>query len=428
MTHRSRPVVLIVLGVLVGCADPRSAPPAPKPVEPVITIDAAPAPVAARTAPTTPAPTTPAPTTPASPATPALEGHEFITEARALFRVAACGGDDPIPARISPAVVAAHCARLAADQAELRRAWVEPARAFFATVVPADAPRVVVYPFAGGDLHTALTVFPEADELTTISLEPAGDPRSLAALAPPALARELTEVGAELRFLYKVSFSNTMDLIDTMRIGKLPGQLVFSLAALRLHGLAPVSLRYFRLERDGRIHYLDDAELGRIARPGAAMAKERNRAFANMELRFARPGDDRVRIYRHIQGNLDDAHQNADDRLLRHLAAKGKVSIMTKAAAYLLSWSDFSRIRAVLVEHLAWMVSDASGVPPAIATAAGFEQITYGRFAGAHMKAGHRVQAQWRELFGSQPERPLDFRFGYYDIKHQHHLAITRPR
>ena len=60
---------------------------------------------------------------------------------------------------------------------------MKPARAFFAAHVPKDVPKKVVYPFAGGDLSTALTVYPDADEITNMSLEPAGDPRDIDTLA-----------------------------------------------------------------------------------------------------------------------------------------------------------------------------------------------------------------------------------------------------
>ena len=47
-------------------------------------------------------------------------------------------------------------------------------------------PKTVVYPFGGGDLLSALVAFPDATEITTISLEQAGDPRRLRTLTPDA--------------------------------------------------------------------------------------------------------------------------------------------------------------------------------------------------------------------------------------------------
>ena len=70
--------------------------------------------------------------------------------------------------------------------------------------------------------------------------------------------------------------------------------------------------------------------------------------------------------------------------MIEHLERKGKVAVMTKAASFLLWCDDFSQIRNYLLEHIAWMISDASGIPPRYAEPAGFEQITYGDFTGPY--------------------------------------------
>jgi hypothetical protein len=288
-------------------------------------------------------------------------------------------------------------------------------------------PRKAVYPFAGGDLSTALTVYPDADEITTISLEPAGDPRALADLKGGELDRALKKVEYELKFLYRVNFSNTINMIDAMREGTLPTQLIFGLSALKIHGFDVVSLRYFRLEPDGSIHYLDDAEVGAVPSPSKARATVRNRVFANAEIQFRRPGG-RIQVYRHIQWNLDNEHLKSDPRVLKHLEAKGTIAGMTKAASYLLSWDSFSTMRDYLVGHVSWMVSDATGVAPKWGKPAGFEYETYGDFTGPHIQAGGSIAKDWRVEFESEPKRDLGFRFGYYDKHNANHLIIMRKK
>ena len=130
-----------------------------------------------------------------------------------------------------------------------------------------------------------------------------------------------------------MNFSNTLNLIDAMRGGKLPTQLVFSLSALRLHGFEPVSLRFFRIAPDGSLEYLDDDAAAAAGDPRKVAAAKRNAVFGNMELRFRRPGDDRVRVYRHIMTNLHNLPLSKDRRVLAHLERKGKVAGMTIAAS-----------------------------------------------------------------------------------------------
>ncbi|MDQ3369685.1 MAG: hypothetical protein M3680_30045, partial [Myxococcota bacterium] len=361
-----------------------------------------------------------------------------------LHVVGACG-EGPAPAGFSQQVTDKHCAVLRKVQTEYQQQWVAKARPFFAEKVPASVPRRVVYPFAGGDLSTALTVYPDADEITTMSLEPAGDPRTLAALATPAatqpskpgkaaarprpspaLVKALATVESELRFLYKVNFSNTMNMIDAMRGGQLPTQLIFGMSALKVHGYEVVALRYFRLDEEGRLHYLTDEEVA-SAPAVTKRADQRNRLFANAEIRFRKPGG-RVQVYRHLQVNLDDSHLTKDPRVLRHLEAKGPIAGMTKAASYLLSWNDFSQIREYLAKHVVWMVSDATGIAPKWGKPAGFEYELYGSFGGPHIDAGNGISKNWEAEFAAQPRRSLPFRFGYYDSKHVNHLVIMKKK
>jgi hypothetical protein len=296
-------------------------------------------------------------------------------------------------------------------------------------------PKKVVYPFAGGDLSTALTVYPDADEITTLSLEPAGDPRSLAVLQGKDLTKALAKVQYELRFLYKVNFSNTLNMIEAMRGGALPTELIFGLSALKLHGFELVALRYFNLGEDGSLQYLTDDDVRKAPDPAKkGTAGKRNLVFANAEVRFRRPGG-RVQVWRHIRKNLGDRTSKgigdglaADGRTIKHLEAKGPVAGMTKAASYLLSWDSFSIIRGYLLKNVMWMVSDATGVAPKWGKPAGFEYETYGMFERPHISAGEAIAKDWRAEFAAQQPRPLPFRFGYHDKSAKNHLIIMRRK
>lgn len=337
--------------------------------------------------------------------------------------VGACAEGTP-PATVKPAVLDAHCKKVRAAQEDYKKSWLTLASEFFKTNVPAGIPKTVVYPFAGGDLSTALTVYPDADEITTLSLEPAGDPTSLARLSQGELKSSLAVVATELSSLYRANFSVTMNMIGAMRGGKLPTQLIFGLSALTIHGYEPVSLRYFQLAEDGSIQYVTDDDLVKIE--ALKDNGKRNTALSNIELRFKKKGGTREQVYRHIMANLDDAHLRKYPAALKYLEAKGQVAGMTKAASYLLSFDDFKTMRKYVVEHVAWMVSDSTGLPPKYGKEAGFEYETWGTYEKSNMKAGGTVTPAWRALYAEQPKRSLAFRFGYPDGKFHGHLIIMR--
>jgi hypothetical protein len=91
---------------------------------------------------------------------------------------------------------------------------------------------------------------------------------------------------------------------------------------------------------------------------------------------------------------------------------------------------DFSKIRGYILDHLAWMLSDSTGVPPAFAKPAGMIQETYGAYTGAFLE-GVRTEkhdVDFIELWKKQKRRKLGFRFGYVDANKQAHLLVTRPK
>ncbi|MDQ3335037.1 MAG: hypothetical protein M4D80_07740 [Myxococcota bacterium] len=422
---------LLFLAAACGGKEAKKEAPTPPPV--VSDAAQASAPIDAAVAQAEPAP--PPPTR--DPGVP--DGYDFTPTAQALLVVGACG-DGPIPDGFSESLIKSHCEEVKKTQADYAKSWLDTARPFIAERVPKGLPKKVVYPFAGGDLSTALTVYPDADEITTLSLEPAGDPRTLDALntpkgkpskakpvAPQTLTKALATVRYELDFLYRVNFSNTMNMIDAMRGGALPTQLIFGLSAMKVHGYEVVSLHYFKLDEQGVIAYLAEADVKNAPAVGVGKADSRNRIFANAELRFRKPGG-RIQIYRHIQVNLDDLHLKKDPRVLRHLEAKGPIAGMTKAASYLLSWESFKTMREYMIKNVVWMISDATGIGPKWGKPAGFEYETYGQFTGPHIGAGNQISKNWEEEFKSQPKRQIPFRFGYYDKKGANHLVIMRKK
>ena len=85
-------------------------------------------------------------------------------------------------------------------------------------------------------------------------------------------------------------------------------------------------------------------------------------------------------------------------------------------------------MRKYIIDHVVWMVSDSTGLPPKAGTPAGFEYETYGSYEQSNMKAGGAVTPEWQALYRAQPQRPLKFRFGYPDKKARGHLIIMRKK
>jgi hypothetical protein len=355
----------------------------------------------------------------------AIGAREMIGEARDLMAVGACEGTPP--ATVKADAVAAYCKKMKASRDEFQSKWVAKAQPFFAAHVPGGIQRSVVYPFGGGDLATALVVFPDALEITTLSLEPAGDARALTKLDDKQLKAALATIEKDIGSLYRSTFSRTMDMTHGLGRDQLPTVLVFTLSALALNGYEPVAMRYFQVADDGNLRYLTDADLARI--DAIKDHVKRANELGSIELVYRKKGagkGDRERVYRHIQANLDDPHLKASPAALRHLEKKGHVTAMTKAASFLLTFDEFSTMRKYIVDHVDWMVSDATGLAPKYGKPAGFEYETYGRFDRSEMDVGIGISPSWIAEYKAQPARKLDFRFGYPDVNYHHNLVIMR--
>jgi hypothetical protein len=361
--------------------------------------------------------------------------HDFINEARLVHTVLASGGGQ-IPSGMDAVVIDAHNLEVRRNIERVRVQFVNIATPFISALLPAELPKSVVYPFGGGDLLTAIVTYPQAVDFTTISLESAGDPQRLFKASVIELRDSMTEFRKMAVHLLVNHDSGNANLRNFER-GIIPGQLAFSLIAASVYGYEPVSLKYFRIEPDGRLYYYSKKDIEELANvKGKKLARfwvdtDFSIAFRNMELTLRKKDSGsgpQTIVHRHIAANLDNSGFS-ESPLKKFLEKKGKISAMTKAGSYLLWMDDFSAFREYFLKNMAFMVADSTGILPRHASEAGFEQITYGKFFGAFLENdGGENAAEMRKLWNSQPYRQLPFRYGYSDIKASNHLMIMKPK
>ncbi len=354
---------------------------------------------------------------------------DFTKEAKQLFRVVACAGDEPIPEGLETKVVEEHCKELQKRIAKYRSTWVKDAMPFIAGLKPEGLPKTVVYPFGGGDLISALTTYPDATEYTTMSLEHAGDPRRLTKITKEQLKTSLALIRSTSMGLLVANDSKTENLMKGQR-GELPGQLCFFLIGLAVHGYEPVALRYVKPNADGTLRGLSKTELESLESSEAKLlhkswvSPDFSAAFDNVELTFVKKGETTQKIHRHFAENLDDDHFGKDEPLKAYLEARGQIVAMTKAASYLLWRDNFSTIRNFLLGHMEFMVSDSTGIPPKFAKKSGFEQQAFGRFEESFLNANATYNEDFRKLWAKA--KPLPFRYGYLDKNLSKHMLVTQ--
>jgi hypothetical protein len=423
---------LIVAALVASCASSSEVQPTSE------TVPAEPAVVAAPELGTASSEPPPA-AEPAAPAqtreqAPAPPGVEFIDQARELYHAVACapGGDDTLPDGVDADRIASHCEKIASYVARYRKRWLDVAAPFLADVVPDDLPTTIVYPFGGGDLMTTLAVYPFATEVTAVALEGFGDPRTIDGLRGRKLRRNLKLNRAKVKKFLSAAYNRTSNL-HKLAVSELPQLLTMALLALEVHGYEPVSLRYFQIADDGSVHYLEQADIaaaeGRHYKKKKHFKMAQDGLFLNAELQFRKRGDPSapIRIYRHVAQDLSNKALAAKPGLIAHLERKGTVTALVKAAHYLLWRRDFTTIRNYLLDNMAYMVSDDSGIPLRYAGKKGWVQDTYGSYAGAFGTPSETIQRENIELWAKNPHRALPFVFGYPAKGRKHMLVTRRP-
>ena len=396
----------------------------------------------------TPAATHPSADSATKPAAPAGKpGRDFLPEIAALYRVVGCGHlDQPLPASLSHgdparaaalmAVVDRHCKALQPRMDKYRADYFGKAREWFVAHEPKNLPKSVVYAFGGGDLVSALVAFPDATEITTISLELSGDPRKLEALTPDQLDTALAGFRKDIGLLIDVGSNLSTSLSDQQR-SSIAAQLSSHLLGMATGGYEPVAARFFTLDDAGAIHYFTKEEIDADVKPGTSLsgswkAPSFAQSFYNVEIAYHAPGDPTLRTFRHIGWNLGNDYLAKHGNLLAHLDAKGKVAICIKGGSYLLWLDDFSTFRRYALEHLAWMVTDSTGVAPNFVDASKLQQDAYGQFDGPPRGYGFegldgsKADVAFRKLW-AHPKDRMPFRFGYLDQNHHSHIVITQP-
>lgn len=365
----------------------------------------------------------------AAPSARAEDPATFAEELGLLRRYIACDERSDAakpPAGLKIGTVNAACKEVKRRIDLFRKRWYDKAKPFFADIVPAAVPKIVVYPFGGADLLHALAVFPNAERITTLSLEHVGDPRAVATMDAGKLTKNMKQQHAFIIKLFQVNHNRTVDLQE-LNASPVPAPLVFALTALDLYGYEPVDARWFDIGSSGEVVYLTPSAIAAFDKtPAAKKQKDRNAFFGNVELRFKKAGvaNAPVQVWRHMRANLHDEHM-ANSPVAAYIRAQGTISAMTKAASYLIWRDDFSIIRNTLLDQMVWMISETSGIAPFHASEKGFKQEVWGRFTGNMFPGSKKAENAMIEMWQKQPERPLPMQFGYPDKIENNHLMVT---
>lgn len=353
---------------------------------------------------------------------PAPESADLTDEARHLYGRIVCQGRAPDgPCKSLDQAIGAY-----------RSSYLVPMQPWLASRRPKKLPPALLYPFSGGDLISALSVFPEQRQFLHFSLEHGGPASAIRGMSPALELQARWKLVWMARNLLMAGESFSVDLKKQEQAG-LPGTLPLLLVALKVHGGRITGLSYVKIKPDGSLVRYTRTELT----SGGPKAKRRSPKwkdphfsdrFSNVELRFRLRGDTQDRSIIHVAANLSNAGLAKRPGVARLIGRLGRHALMIKAASYLMWGSGFSTIRDTIFAHAVWGISDVSAPYPIWLMKNGWRLEVYGRFDCLKKKRMHASSIGWRLLFRRPKSRTLPFRFGYVDCKSQHHVVILRRK
>ncbi len=353
---------------------------------------------------------------------PAPKSADLTDQARYLYGRIVCQGRTPD----------GPCKSLDQAVTIYRSNYLAPMRPWLASRRPKQLPPALLYPFSGGDLISALSVYPHQRQFLHFSLEHGGPASAIRGMSPALELQARWKLVWMVRNLLMAGESFSVDLQKQEQAG-LPGTLPLLLVALKVHGGTITGLSYVKVKPDGSLERYSRKELA----SAGARAKRRDRKwkdprfshrYSNVELRFRLKGDTQDRSIIHVAANLSNGGLAKRPGLLALIKRLGPHALMIKAASYLMWDNGFSTIRAAVFSRAAWAISDVSAPYPTWLIKNGWQLEAYGRFDCLKKKKMHASSIGWRMLFRRPKSRALPFRYGYVDCKSQHHVVLLSRR
>ncbi|MBK1880774.1 hypothetical protein JIN85_00020 [Luteolibacter pohnpeiensis] len=193
------------------------------------------------------------------------------------------------------------------------------------------SPRTLFYPFGGPDLMHALALFPEASNYVLLGLEPAGNLPDLENASPGDILGSLPGHSKSMETQLKHGYFITKDMKNDLSNGP-------------LQGVTPILLSSLALM---------DAEVSNV-QPISVAGNQ------GIRIDFSLPGYGRKTVT-YISGDVSNSGFGTSYRSWLN-SYSGSVAYF-KAASYLMQDSDFSSIKAWVLNNCRAVVQDDSGIP-----------------------------------------------------------------
>jgi hypothetical protein len=252
------------------------------------------------------------------------------------------------------------------------------------------------YPFSGPDALHALALFPQAGRIILTGLEPVGGVPDLEAMDEATLRASLALLRRSISTVLAWSFFKTNDMKVEFSSNRLEGVTPILLVFAARHGLTVQSVESFDLP----------------ATPPASDGAGRVTVHG-VRVRAVHEAEAAPRVIEYLSADISNAGLAARPAYLEWVVDARPSAVMLKSASYLLHRGSFSQERQFILDQVALVVQDDSGIPWRHFEPARWNARLYGRYTQPIALFANRVQADLKAAYSTGTPGRLPFSYGY---------------
>lgn len=263
----------------------------------------------------------------------------------------------------------------------------------------------IFYPFSGPDFNYLNSFFPDAKFSLMIALEPVGSIPDVSKIDDSKRMALLEAMEKSLYFNLKCSFFRTFSMEDELSSDLLDGTIPLILLFLKSHGYEILNIYPIAISESGILH-ADTTE--------NMFAHETDKDFDNAAaFIYMNPSDSSIRelVYMSLDiSNKGITTDNLEPFLTNYISGN---TVFLKAASYLCHKPPFNKIRDLMLNHAAQIISDPSGIHYDDYDES-WDLSVHGQYVGPISLFGTRIQDNLKAETKRLGNKNLPFRFGYH--------------
>lgn len=262
--------------------------------------------------------------------------------------------------------------------------------------IPSNAPKTLLYPFAGGDFFYANLFYPNRDTVIMIGLEPVGSVFDAKTIDAPKLEDYLTTLDRCMFYPHKLGFFRTLSMDDDFAHELMNGTLHTFMFYLARNGFDLHYVEYFNLDAQGN-----------------AVAVEAGAEAKGLKIGYSNKKDKQVRQLVYLSQDISNTANQKAPGTINYLKHRGDVVSFFKAASYLMYKDYFSDITNVVLGQSKIILQDDSGMPLASMRKGGFNTEVLGEYSKTIDLFSNYFQKDMRAEYEAKKPAKLPFTIGY---------------